>query len=124
MQLTTLSPPAIIGDAFLWWLLWLGTADWKAENAQTTFWYLLAWMTFSKFIKLITHFARYPVDILLWPVSILFGWFHGAIKMYALATLSEVSYIHSQAFLIVCSHTVHRPLGAAVMVQMRTTRIA
>jgi len=49
------------------------------------------WMTFSKFIKLVTHFVRYPVDIFLWPVSILFGWFHGGIKYYALATLSEVS---------------------------------
>lgn len=47
-------------------------------------------MIFSKFIKLITHFVRYPVDILLWPVSILFGWFHGAIKVWALLTLNEV----------------------------------
>lgn len=47
-------------------------------------------MIFSKFIKLITHFVRYPVDIFLWPVSILFGWFHGAIKMWALVTLNEV----------------------------------
>ena len=124
MQLTTLSPPAIVGDAFLWWFLWLGTADWEVENAQSMFWYLLAWMTFSKFIKLITHFARYPVDILLWPVSILFGWFHGGIKMYALATLSEVSHAHSLVFLISLLTLVHRPLGAAVMVQMRTTRIA
>lgn len=95
MQLTTLSPPAIIGDAVLWWLLWLGTADWEAGSAQGIFWSLLAWMIFSKFIKLITHFARYPVDIFLWPVSVLFGWFHGGIKMYALATLSEVSHRHS-----------------------------
>ncbi len=48
-------------------------------------------MVFSKFIKLITHFIRYPVDILLWPVSVLFGWFHGAIKVYASVTLSEAS---------------------------------
>ena len=47
-------------------------------------------MIFSKFIKLITHFVRYPVDILLWPVSILFGWFHGLIKVYAAITLSVV----------------------------------
>jgi len=29
---------------------------------------------------------------LLWPVSILFGWFHGIIKMYALFTLSETTW--------------------------------
>jgi len=56
---------------------------------------LLAWIVFSKFIKLITHFARYPVDLFLWPVSVLFGWFHGAIKFYALATLSEVCFVLS-----------------------------
>jgi len=49
-------------------------------------------MIFSKFIKLVTHLVRYPVDILLWPVSILFGWFHGCIKMYALLTLSETTW--------------------------------
>ncbi|ETN46808.1 uncharacterized protein HMPREF1541_00997 [Cyphellophora europaea CBS 101466] len=92
VQLTTLSPPALLGDALLWWLLWLGTADWSIESSQNMFWFLLAWMTFSKFIKLITHFVRYPVDVLLWPVSILFGWIHGAIKMYALATLSETTW--------------------------------
>jgi hypothetical protein len=74
----------------LWWLLWQATADWTLDKAQTSYWSLLAWMVFSKFIKLITHFVRYPIDVLLWPVSILFGWFHGAIKMYALITLSEV----------------------------------
>ena len=91
VQLTTLSPPALIGDIMLWWLLWQASATWTVEAVHRAYWALFAWMTFSKFIKLITHFARYPVDVLLWPVSILFGWFHGAIKMYALATLSEVS---------------------------------
>ena len=90
MHLTTLSPPAIVGDAALVFLLQQGTTDWPAEQATLALHMLIGWMAFSKFIKLITHFARYPVDILLWPVSILFGWFHGGIKFYALATLSEV----------------------------------
>ena len=84
-------PPALVGDAGLFYLLWLGTADWPADQASAALWGLLVWMIFAKFIKLITHFLRYPVDVLFWPVSILFGWFHGAIKYYALATLSEVS---------------------------------
>ena len=91
MQITTLSPPAIFGDAALWAFLWLGTSDWETASAQNMFWAFLAWMIFSKFIKLVTHFVRYPVDILLWPVSVLFGWFHGGIKYYALFTLDEVS---------------------------------
>src|ERR1700712_1653482 len=74
VHLTTLSPPALIGDILLWLFLWWGTRDWPAEEAHIIFWVFLAWMTFSKFIKLVTHFVRYPVDVLLWPVSILFGW--------------------------------------------------
>lgn len=84
-------PPAIIGDALLWFFLWKGTADWTRNQALPVYYFLLAWMVFSKFIKLITHFIRFPVDVLLWPISVLFGWFHGGIKLYAFITLGEVS---------------------------------
>lgn len=90
VHLTTLSPPALIGDGFLWYFIHRATFFWTAEDRFLATTLLLGWMIFSKFIKLVTHFVRYPVDIFLWPVSILFGWFHGAIKMYALFTLSEV----------------------------------
>lgn len=50
------------------------------------------WMFTSKWIKLLGHYIRYPVDVLLLPVSIIFGYFHGAIKMYAVMTLNVVSY--------------------------------
>ena len=83
-------PPAIVGDAALWLLLLWGIRDWPVEQARAAIYALAAWMIFSKFIKLITHFIRYPVDVFLWPVSILFGWFHGLIKFYAVVTLSVV----------------------------------
>ncbi len=51
---------------------------------------------FSKFIKLITHFVRYPIDLVFWPVSVVFGWLHGFIKVYALITLSEVSSFRAE----------------------------
>jgi len=92
VHLTTLFPPAIIVDAALLCFLWKGTANWPTEEATRALQALVAWMVFSKFIKLITHFARYPIDIFLWPVSVLFGWFHGIIKCYALATLSETTW--------------------------------
>lgn len=50
------------------------------------------WMFISKFIKLLGHYIRYPVDVLLLPVSILFGYFHGIIKIYAVLTLNVVSF--------------------------------
>lgn len=48
-------------------------------------------MFVSKFIKLMGHYVRYPVDVLLLPISILFGYFHGGIKIYAVLTLNVVS---------------------------------
>ncbi|KAJ9645556.1 hypothetical protein H2204_001137 [Knufia peltigerae] len=92
VQITTLMPPAIIGDALLWFFLWKGTADWTRNQALPVYYFLLAWMVFSKFIKLITHFIRFPVDVLLWPISVLFGWFHGGIKLYAFITLGETTW--------------------------------
>lgn len=65
-------------------------------------------MVFSKIIKLVTHFVRFPLDILLWPVSVLFGWYHGIIKMHALATLNEVS-----------NKAVHR--GRPLLTNLQTT---
>lgn len=52
---------------------------------------LYFWIFTSKWIKLLGHYLRYPVDVLLLPVSVLFGYFHGAIKMYAVMTLNVVS---------------------------------
>jgi cellulose synthase/poly-beta-1,6-N-acetylglucosamine synthase-like glycosyltransferase len=98
VHLTTLSPPAIVGDFALVAFLWQATASWPADEAVMALQVLISWMLFSKFVKLIPHFARYPIDILLWPVSILFGWFHGGVKYYALATLSEVSTINFTQF--------------------------
>lgn len=79
-----------MGDVALAWLLYAGTSEWPVEQATLTIQALLMWMFFSKFIKLITHFVRYPVDVFLWPVSIVFGWLHGIIKFYACVTLNEV----------------------------------
>lgn len=91
MQLTTLSPPALIGDACLWLFLYWGTLEWSMADRQMAYSALAVFMTFSKFIKLVTHFVRYPVDIFLWPVSVLFGWYHGVIKWHAMFTVTEVS---------------------------------
>ncbi len=52
-------------------------------------------MLISKFIKLLGHYIRYPIDFLFLPLSILFGYFHGFIKLYAMLTLNVVSSIMS-----------------------------
>ena len=45
----------------------------------------------SKFVKLLGHYIRYPVDFFLLPVSIIFGYLHGLIKAKAMLSLNVVS---------------------------------
>ena len=52
---------------------------------------LLTWMLMSKFLKLLGHYMRHPVDLLLLPVSIIFGYFHGLIKAKAMLSLNVAS---------------------------------
>lgn len=56
-------------------------------------------MFVSKFSKNLGHYRRYPSDIALLPVSIMFGWFHGLIKLYAMVTLNEVWAIFRLVFI-------------------------
>lgn len=92
VHLTTLSPPALLGDCLLIYLCHKAT---ETLDGDVHWWAMRAlgiWMFISKFIKLLGHYRRYPADFLLLPVSILFGYFHGAIKIYAAVTLNVVSY--------------------------------
>lgn len=52
---------------------------------------------FTKVVKLVGLFKRNPSDLMFLPVSILFGYFHGLIKLYALATLRIVSFLLADA---------------------------
>lgn len=52
-------------------------------------------MLFSKVIKLVGLFMREPADLIFLPVSIIFGYFHGFIKLYAGITLRMVSHFSS-----------------------------
>lgn len=93
VHLTTLSPPALLGDLLLVWLCHRGTAPWGDVLHSRAMNMLLLWVFTSKFIKLLGHYIRYPVDVFLLPISVLFGYFHGAIKMYAVMTLNVVSNV-------------------------------
>lgn len=93
VHLTTLSPPALLGDLLLVWLCHKATVSWGDALHDRAMTSLYLWIFSSKWIKLLGHYIRYPVDVFLMPVSILFGYFHGAIKMYAVMTLNVVSCI-------------------------------
>ncbi len=104
VHMTTLSPPALLGDLALIFLCHKATASWDEHSHALAMSLLAVWMFVSKFIKLLGHYIRFPIDWVFLPVSILFGYFHGAIKMYAVMTLSAVR--GNLVFLIVFSFPV------------------
>jgi hypothetical protein len=71
-------------------LLCKATQDWDAQSRHYALSALLLWMFISKFVKLLGHFVRYPADVVLLPASILFGYLHGLIKVYAFFSLNVV----------------------------------
>ncbi|KAL5339268.1 nucleotide-diphospho-sugar transferase [Aspergillus crustosus] len=92
VHMTTLSPPALLGDLGLIFLCHKATVSWDERSHTLAMSFLAAWMFVSKFIKLLGHYVRFPVDWVFLPVSIIFGYFHGAIKMYAVMTLSATTW--------------------------------
>jgi len=91
-MLTTLMPPAFVTEGALLILCVQATKEWDAPSRHLALYLLLTWMFISKFIKLLGHYIRYPVDFLLLPFSILFGYFHGFIKYYAMSTLNVTTW--------------------------------
>ncbi|MCJ1309641.1 hypothetical protein MMC25_003301 [Agyrium rufum] len=95
VHLTTLSHWALIWDC---WMVYCCISafetDWR--NQMQSEWIvlssLLVWMLLSKVIKFPRHYARYPSDLCLVPVSILFGWLHGLIKLNALLTVTMTTW--------------------------------
>lgn len=55
--------------------------------------YLFAvWLLFTKSVKLFPYFYEYPQDLKYLPVQIVFGYFHGLIKLYSLLTLHKTTW--------------------------------
>lgn len=61
------------------------------DDRKRAFWAQFIFMFgFTKVIKLVGLFRKNPSDIIFLPVSIIFGYFHGLIKIHALCTLKMV----------------------------------
>ena len=76
---------------------------------------------FTKVVKLVGLFRRNPSDIMFLPVSILFGYFHGLIKLWALFTLKEVFDAPFSAQNPSHANRVYRRRGEAAKMAMNTT---
>ena len=74
-----------------WALLWDVGLLYYCPKESWVFWPVVALIATSKWIKFVGHFLRHPVDVLLLPVLVVFGYLHGLIKLYAACTLHVVS---------------------------------
>ncbi|CAF9936349.1 MAG: hypothetical protein ALECFALPRED_006775, partial [Alectoria fallacina] len=88
---TTLLQWAFFCDCMLLYLYHTSTVGWGYDAQMLGLGMLLSWMLMSKFVKLLGHYIRHPVDFLLLPVSIIFGYLHGLIKAKAMLSLDVVS---------------------------------
>ncbi|KAK3393818.1 nucleotide-diphospho-sugar transferase [Podospora didyma] len=93
LHIATFTSLAFIFDPLIIYSCWRATEDWTPASRQT---FLLAeiifMFAFTKTVKLMGLFRRNPGDIIFLPVSIVFGYFHGLIKLHALFTLKETSW--------------------------------
>ena len=70
---------------------WWATENWEVKDRYALLAAELIFMfCFTKVVKLVGLFRKNPRDIVFLPVSIVFGYFHGLIKLYALFTLKHV----------------------------------
>ncbi|KAF2454640.1 glycosyltransferase like family 2-domain-containing protein [Lineolata rhizophorae] len=86
--LTTFTQLALLWDALITYFLWAALSHHSTKTQWTCFsLYGAVWFT-ARWIKLCGHWIRYPGDLIYLPLSILFGYAHGAIKIWAFLTLN------------------------------------
>ncbi|KAL8353846.1 hypothetical protein RB601_003603 [Gaeumannomyces tritici] len=92
LHIATFTFLAFVFDPLILASLWWGTADWDNMNRCYAFGAMLVFFAFTKVVKLMGLFKRNPKDLMFLPLSIVFGYFHGLIKLYALFTLNVTTW--------------------------------
>ena len=93
LHIATFTSLAFVVDPLLLISCWWGTERWNDNDRYTLLAAEIIFMFgFTKVVKLVGLFRKNPRDLIYLPVSILFGYFHGLIKLYALFTLKHVSH--------------------------------
>lgn len=91
LHIATFTSLAFVMDPLIMYAMWEGSANWNPTVRLYMWWANFIFVfAFTKTVKLWGLFKRNPSDILFLPLSIVFGYFHGLIKLYALFTLNMV----------------------------------
>ncbi len=91
IYLKTLFPPTALFDPLMGYLLYgatIGLSQFYQALAMAIFG---LWLFGTKAVKLLPHLKEHPEDIMYLPAEILFGYAHGLLEAYAIATLTSVS---------------------------------
>lgn len=92
LHIATFTSLSFVFDPLIIYLTIRATRDIPGNWPQYALTAQCVFMLWTKIIKLVGLFAREPLDLIFLPVSILFGYFHGLIKVYALLTLRMTSW--------------------------------
>ena len=92
LHLSTFNPPALIFDAFILVLVYNAATSLLPQYVPVVISLHLLFLVFTKVVKLIPHFYRYPSDLRYLPAHFLFGYVHGFIKVYALLTIWQTRW--------------------------------
>ncbi|KAK0631642.1 nucleotide-diphospho-sugar transferase [Immersiella caudata] len=93
LHLATFTSLAFITDPLMLLSCWWATENWEFKDRYTLLAAEIIFMfCFTKVVKLVGLFRKNPSDIVYLPVSIIFGYFHGLVKLYALFTLKHTSW--------------------------------
>lgn len=84
------SQPALFSDGIQFGLLHLAFGPGQARTIA--FACLVAWIVFTKNLKLIPHLVRNPGDVMFIPASMLFSYLHGFLNVYAALTLTHTAW--------------------------------
>ncbi|KAL8402596.1 hypothetical protein RB594_006565 [Gaeumannomyces avenae] len=92
LHIATFTSLAFVFDPLILASLWWGTVEWDEVSRRYAFCAMLIFLAFTKVVKLVGLFRKKPADIVFLPLSIVFGYFHGFIKLYALFTLNMTTW--------------------------------
>ncbi|TVY44943.1 Hyaluronan synthase [Lachnellula occidentalis] len=92
LHIATFTSLSFAFDPLIIYLTFKATAHWSSELQLYAVLAQLLWMSITKWVKLVGLFMREPSDMIFLPVSIIFGYLHGIIKLYAAITLRHTSW--------------------------------